>query len=68
MITRGPIVRGQLYALIGGVLWVIQSRIQDSYGSLSVAVGILAIGSISMGVHILMDARSRRTPKDDSNL
>jgi hypothetical protein len=66
IITEGPIIKGQLYVLLGGLLWVAQSLLSEIEHSVSVGLGCMAIFLTSMGMYILMDSRKNRESADET--
>ena len=66
LITKGPIIKGQLYGLFGAVLWFVRPELQAILGSYGRVLGFVAICLISMGTYVLMDSRKNRESADEA--
>jgi hypothetical protein len=73
LITKGPVIKEQLSALVGALFWVLHYELigADLYGfggAISVAAGYLAIVFISAGVctWVMSNSDSRPSAKTGS--
>ena len=68
MITKGPIIKAQLYLLVGTLLWVRHVMLIGSFNSISAGAGILAILCISTSVCKYQNSRSKDRSGDKVDL
>lgn len=72
MITKGPIIKGELYLLVGSLLWALHCiLIFENAGALSGAVsgfaGYMGIVLTVKGMYVLIYVWSKRASGEEGN-